>query len=429
MKRNHATSSRWLIIVAAAVVYALAVGAVKKCSVVEESPPARPSAESKKPSKAKKTPAQVQPKQKPAPPPVPKPEPDLVPEPEPVPEPAEKTPPPQPKPSAEPVRVPQKEESLDSRRIRSNAVWSVCEAAGSGDIETLSARIREGESVNVHDEFGNTPLHLAAMGGHVEMVYALLNAKADPMATNKRGERPSEVAASAAVKVACEEGERPRRKEIALFDAVNAGQAEVVERALAEGVNPNALSGDNEHSLLTAAVRANQVEIARLLLQAGADVHYVEPNSRNALNYAAGGGNVALVELLLEAGADPLTHTNHGAYPIHDAIWSGKTAAAIKLIPYYETLGYNPDGKGNGYPVCMAIGRRQANVVQAFLEAGVDPNDPLFADKPLLVRAAQSGSEEIVRMLLKAGADKKAKDSAGKRAADYARGDLQKLLR
>ena len=322
------------------------------------------------------------------------------------------------------------EDPIDTWRVRSNAVWSLNEAAAAGaDLGILDARLSEGEDINAPDELGNTPLHLAAAAGHMQFVSALLQHGADPMALNKAGKRPAEIAASDATRLACEKGEIPRRKEIALFDAVQAGDLDTVSRALADGVNPNALSADNQHSLLTAAVLANKPAIVRALLAAHANPNYVEPSSRTALNHAASVGNVDTIRALLAAGADPLMHTNHGAYPIHDAIWSGRTEAALALIPCYESMRYNPDGKGNGYPVCMAISRNNQAVVQGFLQAGLDPNDPLFASTPLLVLAVQNNRPGIARLLLEAGADKNATDSLGKRAADYAQGDLAELLK
>lgn len=336
-------------------------------------------------------------------------------------------PPPQDTPQAEAVMP--FGESVEAWRVRNEAVWSLNEAAVAGDLAVCLARIGEGEPVSAADEQGNTPLHLAAAAGHDKVALALLENGADPMAENKEGKRPAEVASTEAARAACEEGEKPRRKELALFTAVREGRVGELQLALKAGVNPNALSGDNAHSLLTAAVIAGQVEAARVLLKAGAEVNYVEPSSRTALNHAAGGGNVEMVQMLLNAGADPMMHTNHGAYPIHDAIWSGRTAAAVLLVPYYKSVGYNPDGRGNGYPATMAIGRGNVEVLKALLAAGLNPNDPVFAKEPLLVMAAKGNRLEMARVLLKAGADKRAKDATGKKAADYAKGDLLKLLK
>ena len=427
MKKKSSSSPNWLIIVVIGVAFAMVVGVVKKFSSRQKEHDAQPVAAAKptqKPKRAAKKaappvePVVVEPAPAPAAPAEPEPvvaaeptEPELAPVAEPEPEPI-----------AEP-------DPLDEWRVRSNAVWSVNEAAAAGDMATLQERIQEGENVNARDELGNTPLHVAAAAGHAQAVTALLQAGADSMATNKQGKRPAELAANAATRAACEAGEQGRRRELALFDLLGDDKAEALKSELEAGVNPNALSADNQHSLLTLAAQQGRVAATRVLLYAGANPRYREPSSRYALNLAAGQGNVEVIRMLLEAGADPMAATNHGAYPIHDAIWSGRTAAAIALIPCYASINFSPDGKGNGFPISMAIGRGNRDIVRAFLEAGLKPNDPRFAREPLLVQAAKKNDAEMVRMLLAAGADKNAKDAQGKRAADYAAPELAKLLK
>ena len=373
--------------------------------------------------------------EEPQPTPVPEPmEPEAEPmEPE-AEEPAVQEPPPAPEKEAAPIA--QKAEArTEPKNVRmrwmqrSNSVYSVSEAATAGDMAVLQERLKEGDSVNVRNEYGNTPLHLAVMADHGEMVQFLLAAGADPMAENKAGKIPSALACSETVRRLCEKGEAPRRREIALAEQIRAGQGAGVAQALQEGVSPNALAADNKGSLLTLAVEAGMAEVVRQLLAAGADACYVRPDTRSVLTLAAGRGNVEILRMLLQAGADPMTHTGHGAYPIHDAIWSGRTAAAVELIPYYKKLNFNPDGKGNGYPVAMAIRRGNIEVVQAFIKAGMRVNDPMFSSEPLLVVAVKSNRPEIVRLLLKASANKNQKDASGKSAVDYARGELKELLR
>lgn len=404
MKRNSSASPNWLVIALVGLAFAMVVGTVKRVSLPKEDNAQRAVVAPEVVAKRKAAPPRAEAAVKgELPPPIL----SAV-------------------AAAEPVVV---EDPLEEWRVRSNGVWSVCEAATAGNMEVLLERVREGENVNARDEMGNTPLHLAAVNGHVQVVYALLKVGADPLAVNKEGKRPAELAANEAVRAACEEGEKPRRREIALFEAVRAGRLDEVQLALKDGVNPNALSEDSQHSLLTTAAAEGQVEVARALLAAGADPRYREPSSRYALNLAAGRGSVEIIEMLLAAGADPMAHTNHGAYPIHDAIWSGRTAAAIALIPCYKGINFSPDGRGNGYPVAMAISRGNREVLRAFLKAGLKPNDDIFSKEPLLVMAAKRNDAEMVRMLLDAGADKNAKDAQGKCAADYAGGDVAALLK
>jgi ankyrin repeat protein len=57
---------------------------------------------------------------------------------------------------------------------------------------------------------------------------------------------------------------------------------------------------------LMAAVRADDTQLTRNLIRAGADVNTrTSPNGWSALHYAVRNGNSDIVELLLNAGADP----------------------------------------------------------------------------------------------------------------------------
>lgn len=323
----------------------------------------------------------------------------------------------------------QAEESLEEYFDRSNGVYSVFEAARDGRTEVLQARLAEGHAANGKNEQGDTPLHLATAAGHTETVLYLLKAGADPLAVNARGLIPSQVAATPDCAQACHTYEERRRKEIALFPHVGIDDDATVQRALQQGLNPNALSEDCSLTLLAAAIQAGAEKTARLLLASGANASYTLPNGQSLLHLAAREGRAQMIRLLLQAGADPMARSGNGAVALHEAIWHARTDAALELIPAYKAQGYNPDGKGNGYPIRMAIWRGNARVVQALLDAGLNPNDNAFRDMPLLVQAVQANRADMAAMLLKAGADKTARDNNGKSAADYATGSMVDLLK
>ena len=72
----------------------------------------------------------------------------------------------------------------------------------------------------------------------------------------------------------------------------------------------------------------------------------------------------------------------------------------------------------------LAIKETNAILVKALLNSGVSPNESVQGkEKTMLMIAAQSGNVDIIQLLLAAGADKSAKDSNGKTAADFATAD------
>ena len=139
--------------------------------------------------------------------------------------------------------------------------------------------------------------------------------------------------------------------------------------------------------------------------------------------------NEEIVKMLLKAGADPMAQSENSAYPIHEAIWCEKNNLLPILLPYYKKINFSPDGGGNGYPAAMAIKRGNVEALKIMLKAGLKVNDERFASDPLLTLAVKEGKETMVRMLLKAKAKKSVVDAEGKRAIDYATGDILELLR
>ena len=74
---------------------------------------------------------------------------------------------------------------------------------------------------------------------------------------------------------------------------------------LQKGMNPNHMTW-REFTLLHDMAHTGDVSKARLLIENGADVDYIDDEFRSTpLGYAARWGHVAMVKLLLESGTDP----------------------------------------------------------------------------------------------------------------------------
>ena len=118
-------------------------------------------------------------------------------------------------------------------------------AAEAGHTAAAGSLLAHGASPDARDADGWTPLHLAALGGHAEVARALLAAGAAP---DPMSELPET---------------RP------LIVAAELGHAEVVRVLLGAGA---AIDGGTAHkpAPLEAALRFRQLDLARLLMQAGA---------------------------------------------------------------------------------------------------------------------------------------------------------------
>ena len=68
------------------------------------------------------------------------------------------------------------------------------EACWTGQAGAVRLLLEAAAEVNLADSGGETPLHLAAKQGHLELVHLLLEAKADTSLANRRGKTAAQVA-------------------------------------------------------------------------------------------------------------------------------------------------------------------------------------------------------------------------------------------
>lgn len=315
--------------------------------------------------------------------------------------------------------------------VRSNGIYSICEAVYAGNEAVLRARIKEGEPVNVTDEQGYTPLHIAMcsrLDNVASIVRILLEAGADIEARDKEGRTALDMAAHSPAKSLLENAMKTRQKELLLFTWLQNGQTEKFLSTLATGVNPNALSKDHRSNLLATAIEKRDEAAALALLDAGADAKKVLEGGVTMLHEAAASDMAQVIQRLLKGGANPLLAKWNGATPLHDAVWNNATQAVQALLPAYAKVRYNPDGGDNGFPICMAVSLGNVDMVTAFLQAGLSPNNPKFAKSPLLIQAVCAGHEDVVRVLAESGANLNARDENNKTALDYAQGSIKQYL-
>lgn len=311
---------------------------------------------------------------------------------------------------------------------RSNAVYSVLEAAETGNSEVLAARIKEGRDVNQKDENGNTALHQAARCGSAKCVKLLLEAGADATVTDADGKTADLLTKSEKARKLITKAINYRKADLHLCERIIAGDMDFLHKSMnSKRFNPNMLDGENKLSLLMLVCAHGDAASVTRLIQAGANPNFVSTDSRSVLHKAILRNDADIIKALLDGGADPMIRAGNQAVALHDAVWERKHESIKALLPAYKNINYSPPGGFNGTPINLAIDRNFADVVQLFIDAGIDLSDNKNGSLPL-VHAAVSGKAECIKLLLKAGADKNARDKNGKTAREAAAEHVRNLL-
>ncbi|GJP42519.1 hypothetical protein CLOM_g2072 [Closterium sp. NIES-68] len=179
-------------------------------------------------------------------------------------------------------------------------------AASRGDIEHLKRLIKAGANAGKADYDGRTPLHLAAAGGFDEVVRFLLLEGADVNSMDNFGTTPLLEALRAGndstAKILTDKSGTVNLQEAGtdLCNAVMRGDTGLLKRLLVNGVNPNAADYDLRTPLHIASAEGF-VQVARLLVEHGADVAAVDRWGNSPLDEARRCGSLPLIHLLEEA--------------------------------------------------------------------------------------------------------------------------------
>jgi ankyrin repeat protein len=306
-------------------------------------------------------------------------------------------------------------------------------AAHWDDLETVELLIRAGAASDVSNDYGVTPLSLAVTNRNAAMVERLLKSGADANAALWSGETPLMTSAAAGTmdiaQVLLAHGAdvnkaEPRRGQTALMWAIANSHPDIARlliergadvrakthRLQADGFTPmviNGYSGDVQatpqggYTPLLFAVRAGDLETARLLLAKGASPNEGTAEDGTALVMASAGGYEELALLLLQSGADPNAKDSNGMSALHYALRDGmKLMHGMDIAEVIRVCGRGAGAR------CVVVedpttldpkfleeadieyssrdrnsilgGNNMTKLMTALLTSGADPNAPIL---------------------------------------------------
>jgi ankyrin repeat protein len=312
-------------------------------------------------------------------------------------------------------------------------------AAERDDLLMADLLIKAGARVNAKTREGVMPLQLAAVNGSASMLDRLLKAGADPnVALSSSGDTALMMAARTgktdALRVLLEGGANVNAKEswggtTALMWTVSEGHADAAKALVAAGADVNMRSnyvaaangrgfegrtpagnrteGKPEEfasgwlTPLMLAAREGHVEVARVLLGAGADVNATAGDGKTALAMSIFNGNYELASLLVDNKADVNKADAQRFTPLFYAV-DRRNMETAPNFPWMVTADPMP-------------------LIRKMLDAGADPNaivnntprarmregSPRIVFATALMRAAFAADLDLVKLLLERGADPK----------------------
>lgn len=196
---------------------------------------------------------------------------------------------------------------VDQRRRTQEGKTALHFAARNGNTYLVDLMIKYYKfKVDDTDDYGVTPLHMAAQCDNQEVVIYLLSSGAKVNKQDTRGRTP-------------------------LTYAIMAGNTDIASVLISEGSSLNIRDGEGD-SHLHYAVNYGQLEATKMLISKGSDVNRVNSSGWSPLHYACHVGHDEIVRLLIFSGADTTGVDKQGLMPVHIACQKGHLEVAKVLL-------------------------------------------------------------------------------------------------
>ncbi len=157
-----------------------------------------------------------------------------------------------------------------------------------------------------------------------------------------------------------------------IADAVMKGDKAALRTLLQQKLDVNATQADGATAIQWAAYR-NDIEIAAMLIAAGADVTLANRDGATPLGLAAENGNAAMIEKLIAGGADPNERHPNGETPLMMAARNGAVDALKTLLDHHANVNLKENLRGTT-ALMWAVDQSHPEAVQLLIEHGADVN-------------------------------------------------------
>ncbi|KAK5696832.1 hypothetical protein LTR97_008136 [Elasticomyces elasticus] len=272
-------------------------------------------------------------------------------------------------------------------------------AAESGDAVTVRRLITEGNAsvIDVASGTGHTPLHLAVIRSHVEVITALLQFGAEPLLENATQETPYDMAWST---VLCFE------------DTPNSSTFRVEE---VKKLFPSTAALEERRTfsrIHQIVLKLIHIDLETELKSKRLDIDIPDSDGRTALHWASGRGDENAVSLLLQYGANPNFADRIGQGPLRSSLKASDPTCMELLIKY----GANIMQTDHWEQTCLQAAMYYSDPTgfgMPLIQAGIDINAQDCTKSSALLEAVRMMHHDAVTMLLDNGADVNIRDCNG----------------
>ena len=187
--------------------------------------------------------------------------------------------------------------------------------------------------------------------------------------------------------------------------------------SFATGIIAIHAAAEQTQQKLIEAVKSNDVSTIQTLLNAGVNVNFTDKSGWTPLDWSAKKSHIDSMKLLIAAGADVNKKTNLGSTPLHQAAANNFIEGAELLLANGADI--NAANKYGQTPVDVAragkcknklkIVHQKQTAQKALAERGISVDEYDEA----LVKAAQTGDSDVLRLLIDAEVNVNKADSDG----------------
>lgn len=186
-----------------------------------------------------------------------------------------------------------------------------------------------------------------------------------------------------------------------------------MKAALEAGIDPDTVCSNGATFLINSIIYSSmEVEVAQMLMDAGASLEATDSTGNTALIAAAQWGNLGVARILLDRGANVHARNKAGA----TALFICKSAEVARLLIQHGADVNTCTDIGNTALISSVLFGR-TEIVRALLEAGADIEGKGMSKGTALI---YSCSPAITRLLLDYGANINVQDENGLTPAGYA---------